>query len=519
MVFPPARREGKSIFVMLLIIEFPLSDSRSFVDSDTQYLGYPVWPIPKPDRDFVRCFGAIRKRWRGGLSGWVSENLVCEADRALRFKRPLIYRHRYYTTTEWGREARGVSAFAGVAYRRFYFDGQVVAKFEVGIWLDVRGATDELSNKQIESVFQHFLKIPVAIPNPNGVSFECPLYKAGGYLASLYLLASTRTQDTENQEVPSWWVQSCEPILFLTQDDAWRHLDIPFAGKSISLETHISGELSHHFIPLDGYRFRFWNFHEMCEPWYVQPEWDFSRPKYYETEARSKARELRIFLLRLHAEKECLKQVLRNIAQKRILVSRNTDASDRLQYYLNIATRRIARLESASGKLIESDVGELAREFEDFVLPGEVDSIIATLRNLDIRKNILHKVEKYLGSRATIIMGDQYIVGQAGAVGPGAHAQNMTFTQIGSQIERSIDLSQLADELSKLHQAMKEEATEADHDIAVGDVAKAEQAAKAKEAPKVAEYLKSAGKWALDVATKIGTPLAIEALKQAIIIK
>jgi hypothetical protein len=32
-------------------------------------------------------------------------------------------------------------------------------------------------------------------------------------------------------------------------------------------------------------------------------------------------------------------------------------------------------------------------------------------------------------------MGDQYNVGQAGAVGPNAHAHNMVFNQIGSQIE------------------------------------------------------------------------------------
>lgn len=112
-------------------------------------------------------------------------------------------------------------------------------------------------------------------------------------------------------------------------------------------------------------------------------------------------------------------------------------------------------------------------------------------------------------------VGDTYNVGQAGAVGPNAHAHDMTFTQIGSQIEKSIDLSQLADELSKLRQAMKAEATDAEHDIAVSDIAKAEQAAKTKDSSKLAEYLQSAGKWTLEIASKIGVPLAIEALKKA----
>ena len=118
-------------------------------------------------------------------------------------------------------------------------------------------------------------------------------------------------------------------------------------------------------------------------------------------------------------------------------------------------------------------------------------------------------------NRGGIKMGDTYKVGQAGAVGPNAHAHDMTFTQIGNDIERAVNLSQLADELSKLRQAMKAEATEAEQDIAVSDIARAEQAAKGKDSSKVAEYLQSAGKWTLEIASKIGVPIAVEALKQA----
>lgn len=119
-------------------------------------------------------------------------------------------------------------------------------------------------------------------------------------------------------------------------------------------------------------------------------------------------------------------------------------------------------------------------------------------------------------NRGGLRMGDTYdISGQAGAVGPNAHAHDINFTQVGRQIEKSVDLSRLAEELSKLRQAMKAEAKEVEQDIAISDIAKAEQAAKAKDSSKVAEYLKSAGQWSLEIASKIGVPLAIEALKQA----
>ena len=63
---------------------------------------------------------------------------------------------------------------------------------------------------------------------------------------------------------------------------------------------------------------------------------------------------------------------------------------------------------------------------------------------------------------------------------------------------------------------MSQEAKETEEHITVGNVAKAEQAAKDKNPSKVIESLKSAGEWALNIATKIGVSLATEALKQSI---
>src|SRR5262249_46518266 len=107
-------------------------------------------------------------------------------------------------------------------------------------------------------------------------------------------------------------------------------------------------------------------------------------------------------------------------------------------------------------------------------------------------------VDKLLGG---FKMGDTYNIGQAGAAGPNARAHNMTFNQIGSQIEKSMDLTSLASELEVLRQALKKEATTEEHDIVVADVSNAKKAAEAKDSAKLAESLRSAGKWAFDVAT------------------
>jgi AbiTii len=115
-----------------------------------------------------------------------------------------------------------------------------------------------------------------------------------------------------------------------------------------------------------------------------------------------------------------------------------------------------------------------------------------------------------------IVMRDQYTAGQAGAMGPRAEASHMTFQQIWQQSQGNIDLAALAGELATLRKAMRQEAEEPFHDKAVAEIGEAQEAAQNHDGPKVLQHLKNGGKWALDVATKIGVNLATEALKKSL---
>jgi uncharacterized protein YjbI with pentapeptide repeats len=113
--------------------------------------------------------------------------------------------------------------------------------------------------------------------------------------------------------------------------------------------------------------------------------------------------------------------------------------------------------------------------------------------------------------------GDIYHTpGQAGAIGRGAHAHDMTFNQLWNQSGQLIDLQGLATELAMLRQHLRRIAVEPDHDVAIGAVAEAEMAAKARNGPKVLEWLSKAGQWVLDNAEKIGVGVATAALKTAL---
>lgn len=113
-------------------------------------------------------------------------------------------------------------------------------------------------------------------------------------------------------------------------------------------------------------------------------------------------------------------------------------------------------------------------------------------------------------------MGDQYnVTGQAGAIGPNSKAENNIFNQVLQQAASSLDLPVLARELATLRKSMREQATEVEHDQAVASIGAAETAAKQQDGAGVLEHLKSAGKWALDVATTIGTTVAAQAIQNA----
>jgi uncharacterized protein YjbI with pentapeptide repeats len=158
-------------------------------------------------------------------------------------------------------------------------------------------------------------------------------------------------------------------------------------------------------------------------------------------------------------------------------------------------------------------------ERESFLLKDEIRHIEFMVNKiLPIRRH--QAITLYDHKMSGINVGNTYNVsGQAGAVGANAHAQNMTSDQISSQIEKSMSLSQLANELSKLRQAMKNEATDPAHDIAISAVAMAEKAARDKDRSRIIESLSFAGKWALEIASKIGGSVLTEAIKKSIDIK
>ncbi len=101
------------------------------------------------------------------------------------------------------------------------------------------------------------------------------------------------------------------------------------------------------------------------------------------------------------------------------------------------------------------------------------------------------------------------------AIGGSARVSKSDFKKIWHDYRTMVDLNSLTKELTSLRNELRKQVLMPEHDIVIGQVAEAEIAATAGDGPTALMHLRNAGKWALDIATKIGATLAAEAIKKA----
>jgi hypothetical protein len=112
--------------------------------------------------------------------------------------------------------------------------------------------------------------------------------------------------------------------------------------------------------------------------------------------------------------------------------------------------------------------------------------------------------------------GDTYNFQQAGAVGPHAHAHDMTLQSASISLPADMNLAELAADLQALRNVMQGSAASPDEYLALAEVSLAEQAAANDDKTGVVAHLAKAGKWALDTASEIGAKVLAEVITHAI---
>jgi hypothetical protein len=117
-----------------------------------------------------------------------------------------------------------------------------------------------------------------------------------------------------------------------------------------------------------------------------------------------------------------------------------------------------------------------------------------------------------------VVVGDKYEVhgrAQVGAIGKGAKVRTVTFANSEGG-EKEVELDSLLEELQSLRSEMRSRAKTTEEDLAVVAVGQAISAAEQGEKSEIFGHLKSAGKWAMGLATAIGAGVAAGAIKSAL---
>ena len=311
---------------MFIVVQIPLVDLRLFLSRATGRLRAPFWRAPDlASPEFVRGFGVMRKRIKGEIYGIPGDVFYADAHRALRFEGATVPAN--CASGPWLRPV----------YRRLFCDGRACARVELAFAL----STDLPLPKLLEAI-QHQLTLPVRIAQSNVKSarkeIRVALGQSGRALATAYLQASTAHEIGE--VIGSKWIVAGEPAVFVERgaltDDPGEATDgvpvsvlfqpgaLPGANtveKQAASELTLS--LSRHLVVAAG---------QTIVTWVAT-----AGSGMFDRERRAAGRVVRGHVLRIHAEIESFKAVLRAISQQ-VLAADGTIPPD-LDRYLRDAAK------------------------------------------------------------------------------------------------------------------------------------------------------------------------------------
>jgi hypothetical protein len=271
---------------MLAVLQIPLVDGRSFLAADTTRLTRPVWDAPAGVPDFLRGMGGMSVRWLRGTPQWHNEDIYCSARRWLRFN-PKV---------PWVLGANGKNVGGAVpVFRRWMSDGRLVFRLEVGarIWIAPAGRT--LNENEAAEALTSWLSHPV---ETHGLGDNRKLTLAQLPAAAFEGYCRASSAHGSDLKPPRQWLLRSAPVMVYV--DAWKdELPVlPPHAEPVTLPAELSAFGDAHLwqVAHQGVTYRF------C---LVRKHGTFTRP------LQEAFRDLRLNLLRLHAENIGLSEVRR----------------------------------------------------------------------------------------------------------------------------------------------------------------------------------------------------------------
>jgi hypothetical protein len=338
--------------IVLIVCQFPFADLRPFLATDPHRLKDPPFPVPTPGRHFLRSTGQVKLRRRGVPRVWPEDGRYCEARSAIK----LMGISGQGNAGAWENACQG-------AFRRFYSDGRSTVRFELGL------AVEEEACEHLADVAAATLELPVRIPDVGSGHVDVPLFRAGPPLGR-HLLDSTTEVTAQGTNTKDWWVAPGRPLLLVEYPAAWYDGFEP-PGRAIRQLESKGITLRHARLEHRG---------DSLSAWFVGISCHVDREV---------LRELRLHLLRLHAELQAITGVLQAVSK--LSTVPGTDSFDALQAFLNDELG-LLQTTTRSG-LPQAPLLEAALNAVDAIPDAELWLLISELNTA--RRQVLAKVEKY----------------------------------------------------------------------------------------------------------------------------
>lgn len=351
---------------MLLALQFPFADARPFLNQGPARLSAPAWPIPIPENEFVRGFGAVHSRARGAPVGGVFSQDFYFAGSSAAIKFPGLGDMPVGPPTA-GLRPRG-------AFRRFFCDGGAVSRVEIGLALEGSLAVD---GDGLLGAIRDVLNLPTAVKQLNGAPQQQPLGRQGAALAKLYALATSRTTDLTKPVAPANFVWPGFPVVVVEYEiDPASGLaeltSVPVRSDVVEPDEVGGLAVAHATLAVGGKNVGIWLIGHTRND-------------------ADAARRLRLCVLRLHAEQQALGQMLRWMAKGTIQYQPNTPTADRIEEYLNQATHTI--FQKASNGVEQISLRNIMAAYDWVMSPAERAVLLQQLEHA--RRQVRLKLERF----------------------------------------------------------------------------------------------------------------------------
>jgi hypothetical protein len=464
---------------MIIFLQFTLTDLRAFTLEAPFVLAKPTWPSPKPFAHFVRGTGQIIQRRNSGLHGWVGEHYICKIGKNIRFQNTI-------SLNEGGRIK---SIFKHV----YASENQVLNKYEFVFDVQVGVQQTILDYNGFRDIVHRLLSSKAEV-KINGTFVSCRVNELQGVLQKLHFEASTSKLGRSKGN--SHHILACTPQLYLVNEDDCRITGLDKNFKEVTDEVD-GPELLGAWHDHKNKPFRLWVQRKLD-----QPELN---------------RSLRMTIMRLHSEYECLRNIFQAIEEGQLPLEKETDPTDRLQMYLRKTIRTFLRAEDE----ISSQGGE--RNFLDYfskifskAQPGELDGLIEKIKNADFRLAVEELTVNFIGNNNIEFMKNKFENKNSVVLSQGDNneVKDNTINQHNHTLPDSTDYAALLTQIEELKAKAVSVAKSGDDFKGLAAIADAEEAAKKKDGSGVVKALLTGGKFVVDVASKFSASLLVEILKQ-----